>query len=380
MRTIVSFTSYPPRINGVHKVVESLYRQTVQADEIILYLSLDEFPEAELPEALTGLIGRGGFRIEWVQGNLKSHKKYYYALQEYRDAVIITVDDDTIYARTMIDDLLKSYKRFPNAVSSRRARMILRREAALEPYSKWERDKYIEEYADMPRMDLCAIGVGGICYPPVVASGKWFDQRMIVDTAGEHDDLWMKYNEIINNIPVVYTKPSQEDVTLDGSQTCRLSDHNLYGSGNDDCIFKLLILLRELANGSYQRWFRGLMTREEYIIAKKRYYVDIFRTIFDKVWDVPVYFYGAGEVARRILMILSDLGLTQRITAIIVSDKSGNPSSLYGLQIRALSELDTNRKFGVFFGVGEANRKEIIDRLVDYDYINIGLSIPDGNG
>ena len=78
MRIIVSFTSYPPRIKSVHRVVESLYRQTVKADEIILYLSLDEFPkvEAELPEKLRRMIGQGGFRIAWVCGNLKSHKKY----------------------------------------------------------------------------------------------------------------------------------------------------------------------------------------------------------------------------------------------------------------------------------------------------------------
>ena len=83
MRIIVSLTSYPPRINGVHKVVESLYRQSVKADEIVLYLSLEEFPEAEeeLPATLRALIGKGGFRVAWVHGNLKSHKKYYYALQ-----------------------------------------------------------------------------------------------------------------------------------------------------------------------------------------------------------------------------------------------------------------------------------------------------------
>ena len=54
MRIIVSLTSYPPRIDSVHKVVESLYRQSVPADAIVLYLSLDEFPQAaaSLPGSL----------------------------------------------------------------------------------------------------------------------------------------------------------------------------------------------------------------------------------------------------------------------------------------------------------------------------------------
>jgi len=90
MKVIVSFTSYPKRIGMVHKVVESLLEQTIRADAILLYLSLDEFPheESDLPDMLREMIGKHGFRIIWVKGNLKSHKKYYYALQEYCDDVV----------------------------------------------------------------------------------------------------------------------------------------------------------------------------------------------------------------------------------------------------------------------------------------------------
>ena len=191
MRIIVSFTSYPPRIKSVHRVVESLYRQTVKADEIILYLSLDEFPkvEAELPEKLRRMIGQGGFRIAWVCGNLKSHKKYYYALQEFQDAVVITVDDDKIYAETMICDLMESYKRFPDSVSARIARIILKRPETLEQYVKWEKEEKIEECKDVPRMDLCAIGAGGVCYSPRLVNENWFHKETIMKVAGDYDDL-----------------------------------------------------------------------------------------------------------------------------------------------------------------------------------------------
>jgi hypothetical protein len=377
MRIIVSLTSYPPRIDSVHKVVESLYRQIVPADEIVLYLSLDEFPQAatSLPEKLKSLIGQGGFRVAWVHGNLKSHKKYYYALQEYKGAVLITVDDDKIYAKTMIADLINSYKRFPSAVSARRVRIILKSDDSLEPYSKWEKEKYLEEYIDVPRMDLCAIGTGGICYPPVLVNENWFDKELLVKTADAHDDLWLKYNEIISNIPVVYTRSAQEDITIDNSQTCRLAANNLYGNGNDECISKLLKLFKERSFDRYHEWFRGLMTREEYVIAKKKYYSDIFNSVFDKVGNVPIYFCGAGKIARRMLMILADLGVTKRVTAIAVSNISGNTTCLYGLQVRALSELDTDRKFGVLFGMSETNKKEFLGRLSDYNYITIELDL-----
>lgn len=377
MRVIVSFTSYPPRINSVHKVVESLCRQTVPADEIVLYLSLDEFPEAEknLPKALRNMVGLNGFRVAWVHGNLRSHKKYYYALQEYDDAIVITVDDDTIYAQTMISELVESHMRFPDAVSARKVRIILKKGKALEPYCNWEREAYLEEYANMPRMDLCAIGVGGICYPAWLFNGDWFQEEIIVETAAYHDDLWLKYNEIINNIPVVYVKSSQQDITIENSQKDNLAARNLYSNGNDECIDRLLALHNIKNAKCCHEWFRYLMTWEEYFTRKKRYYAGIFNTAFDSIGKKPVYFYGAGERAKGLLTILTDLGLTQRITAIIVSDRAGNPSSMHGLPVRQLSELNSNRKFAVIFGVGEENRKNIIDKMTKYNYQIIELDM-----
>ena len=62
---VISFTSYPARINMVNRVIESLFRQREQVDEIILWLSIEEFPEKynNLPENLTNLIGKNGFHI-----------------------------------------------------------------------------------------------------------------------------------------------------------------------------------------------------------------------------------------------------------------------------------------------------------------------------
>lgn len=376
MKIIVSFTSYPPRINSVYKVVESLYRQTVPADEIVLYLSLDEFPaaETELPDTLRNLAGQGGFRIEWVHGNLKSHKKYYYALQEYKNAIVITVDDDKIYAQTMISDLIESYKRFPNAVSARIARIILKKGDKLAPYCQWEGETHLAECIGVPRMDLCAIGAGGICYPPAVADANWFDDKTIMEKAENQDDLWLKYNEIVNNIPVVCARLSQEDITIENSQICSLMMQNLYGTGNDRCICELL-LSKEQEASRCQEWIRSLMTREEYITKIKGHYAEICSAVLDKAGDIPIYLYGAGKIAGYILNVLGDMGLIRRITAVIVSKKTGNPLSLYGLQVRALSELEPDKEFGVILGVNEANKREVQNSLAEYHYIDIELNM-----
>ncbi|MBQ2886366.1 MAG: hypothetical protein IJE43_21810 [Alphaproteobacteria bacterium] len=43
MKVIVSLTSYPARINIVHKTIESLLNQTYKADKVILYLAYEQF-------------------------------------------------------------------------------------------------------------------------------------------------------------------------------------------------------------------------------------------------------------------------------------------------------------------------------------------------
>lgn len=92
---IVSMTSFPPRMATITGCIESLRNQSRQPDRILLWLSEDQFPQfaAELPGELRNLIDRQ-FEIRWVDGDLAPHKKYFYAMQEFPEAVVITVDDD----------------------------------------------------------------------------------------------------------------------------------------------------------------------------------------------------------------------------------------------------------------------------------------------
>lgn len=375
MKVIVSFTSYPKRIGMVHKVVESLLEQTIRADAILLYLSLDEFPheESDLPDMLREMIGKHGFRIIWVKGNLKSHKKYYYALQEYRDDVVITVDDDTIYAQSMIEDLMKGFKCFPGAISARSVRMIFRLDAGLEEYVKW--DRYPDEYKGIPRGDLCAIGVGGVLYPPRTGSDSWFAVQDIINIAEGQDDLWIKYNEVMDEIPVVYIGAAQKDISIEDSQKENLSARNLYHNANDRCVANLLMMMKVRDSGSYNTWFQKLMSREEYIEKKKRYFHHIFSASFHQAGNMPVYLYGAGQRAKYILEILSILELTEWITAVIVTSKSENPLEVNGVKVKEITEISKDKKFSLIFGVNEIYRKKVEDCLKEYEYRCIELDI-----
>lgn len=205
-KLIVSLTSYPGRIDSVKAVLNSLYAQTLRADEIILWLAQEEFPhgEADLPSPLLEDIAADRFTLRWCD-NLGSHKKYFYAMQEYPSDIIVTVDDDTFYHPDSLQKLFDAHTRFPNAVAAlTTAAVPLNRK--LEPYPI---DQWIFDFSLMsePSMLLTAIGVGGVLYPPNAVDKRIFDKALILEkctvqgkTCG--DDILLKVGEMLKGTPV----------------------------------------------------------------------------------------------------------------------------------------------------------------------------------
>ena len=122
-KVIVSFTSYPKRIAGVTKVLDSLSVQTYKPDRIILYLSEEQFGGRKIPIDLSPYAAHG-FELRWCRGDMKSHKKYLYALQEYPDNYVITVDDDFYYDSCMVEEFVRNTQCFPGAVLARRSHLM----------------------------------------------------------------------------------------------------------------------------------------------------------------------------------------------------------------------------------------------------------------
>lgn len=124
-RIIVSLTSFPYRIPNLWMVIEALFRQTVLPDKIILYLSKKQFSNEmnDLPDSLLRYT-KNGLDIRFVDGDIRSHKKYYYAMRDYPNDVIITVDDDIFYPSTMIQTLMRYHEKYPKAVICRYARSL----------------------------------------------------------------------------------------------------------------------------------------------------------------------------------------------------------------------------------------------------------------
>ena len=94
---IVSLTSFPARIANVWMTIESLLCQSHKPKSIILWLSRDQFPNelSDLPVRLVKQQERG-LVIRFVDGDIRSFKKFYYAFQEFKNSLVMTLDDDLL--------------------------------------------------------------------------------------------------------------------------------------------------------------------------------------------------------------------------------------------------------------------------------------------
>lgn len=235
-KIIVSLTSYGKRLDLVHIAIKSIMEQTLKADAIVLYLAKED-SQKKIPQE-EELI-KAGLRIERNVKDLKPHKKYFYAMQEYPESLIITVDDDTIYDEKLLGDLYAAHLKYPEAVICRRGHRMTKRNGEIAPYDLWEG----EIKSEMPEKGICATGVGGVLYPCGKYREAFLDERGVRETAFGNDDLWLKAVELIWGIST-YAIGGLPVKVIEGSQQEALYRENADNKRND----KYLDMLQRYLN------------------------------------------------------------------------------------------------------------------------------------
>lgn len=233
---VVSLTSYPARFSTLHLCIKSILNQSVKPDKIVLYLD-DFISDAEIPDTVREL-EKNGLSIRKIPYDLRSHKKYFFALQEFSDSPVITFDDDVIYRKNTIKHLVQSYKRYPYAVSALRVHKITKTEKSeTNPYKLWKKE-YTKE--TKPSFLLCAVGVGGVLYPPHILPDETFSVSDIKNICGKADDIWLKFMEEKNNIPVVWKRTLHvHPVEIAAQRDTGLNLENVNKDQNDEYITKM---------------------------------------------------------------------------------------------------------------------------------------------
>lgn len=232
---IVSLTSYPKRFPTLYIVLRAIFNQSMKADRVILYLD-EDVKDSDIPKELMDMKAYG-LEIEKRSVNMKPHKKYYYAIKENPDAIVITIDDDMIYEKTLIENLMKSYQKNPKCVHAKRVHRILKKDGCLLPYNDWE---FEYTASDKPRMDLIATGIGGVLYPPHLFKEELFNLDNIEKLCLKADDIWLKFMEIYSEIPVCYAKGEYiHPCCILETQETALFDDNVEKNMNDEYILNM---------------------------------------------------------------------------------------------------------------------------------------------
>ncbi len=199
----VSLTTFPARIDACYYAIKSLMLQEYPADRIVLWLAQEQFPDKKLPEKYGDLIDRG-LEIRYCE-DLRSHKKYYYALQEQKEnELVVTFDDDIIYERDALAKLVRDHCRYPACVICNRGHHITSQNGKIADYRQWRICS--PEGVGVPSQRIMPSTGAGCLYPYGVMPSTTFDIELIKQYAFTADDIWMCFNRLSVGVPVVKTR------------------------------------------------------------------------------------------------------------------------------------------------------------------------------
>lgn len=226
---VVSMTTFPARIGYVHLAIKSLLNQTVKPGKIILWLA-----KAQLQELCAY-----GLEIRYCDEDLLAHKKYYYAMQEFPDKLIVTYDDDIIYPEDSLEKLLKMHLQHPKAIICNRGREIEVKSGAVAPYRYWKVSGQVP--AGILTYRVMASTGAGTLYPPHCMPEETFNIEKIKMLALTADDLWMKAMSILGGVPVVKSQTRGKALCVSkGKQYITLARQNVDQCLNDRVMQDLL--------------------------------------------------------------------------------------------------------------------------------------------
>lgn len=236
---VVSLTSFPARFEKLPLTIESIFHQTVKPDRIVLWLIESECEGIELSSEIKEFL-EYGLEIRYAKVNLKPHNKFIFSAMEFKNSIIISIDDDTLYDSKMIEYLIKGYEKHPNCVICNMAhQIVLDNNEVPDLYTKWNGAAV---GLTGPSHDLTALGVGGVLYPPNIFDSIYFDFNLIKNLSLTADDLWLKYNEVRLGYMVYKVKPyAKNPVVVRGTQEIALTREN-NGNRRNDTIIKALNL------------------------------------------------------------------------------------------------------------------------------------------
>lgn len=207
-KIIVSLTSYPQRTNNpeIIRCLNSLINQTLQPDKIILYLSIEQYPNQlnDIPKYLMDLYNDKKIDIQFRGDDIKSHKKWFYSFLEYSNDLVVTFDDDIIYPEDLIESLYNEWKDNKNCIIASRCHIITYANGKINEYKNFIQYKNLNHGYKLYNENLFITTGGGTLYNVSLFNKESiFNLDLIKKDFMTVDDVYL--NKIIKdqNIPIL---------------------------------------------------------------------------------------------------------------------------------------------------------------------------------
>jgi hypothetical protein len=212
---------------------------------MILWLEESEFLSPR-PAGLQRLVRRG-LEIR-ISNSYGPHCKYYsYAVECDDQLPLVLADDDRIYPRTWLGELLGSYAEHPGSVSCYRARVVTMTMTGggwrMTPYGSWPMCTSSE-----PSFRTFATATHGVIYPPGLLGHVRDAGDRFVDFAPYSNDTWLHVLALRAGIPTrqiqsdqirIPTIPRTQDIALFRTFNAELKDRQIADTYSDEDIARL---------------------------------------------------------------------------------------------------------------------------------------------
>lgn len=202
-RVIVSFTTLPSRFVNIKNTLSSLIYQTRIPDEIVIAIprfSKREKVEYQIPDFINKIVKAAnisGLFIKYPKISILHSDsdwgpatKFIPAIQreiqaDRHDYILIIVDDDQIYQRTMISNFIKHHKTYKDFILCNRGRK-------LEKSMFYCNSEVIlgTKIKDVTEVDIIT-GVGGYLINPELVDSSLWDYSDSPEGAFYMDDIWI---------------------------------------------------------------------------------------------------------------------------------------------------------------------------------------------
>ncbi len=246
----VSLTSIYSNQDILLKTLLSIINQTRPPNKIYLNLSEEPFildkgfaNKIITNNNLLSLIENNKeiIELEWVK-NIGPYRKLIPLMMKKweEDCIIITIDDDIEYNKTLIENMVKDYEKYRCVINYRAFTPLLRKGI----FSYDDRKKPRDEIS----LYNFATGIAGILYKPEFfykTKELFFNKSIYMKICGKQDDIWFYIMRIMNNVKC-YAGNDNNEKKWAGNNNSRHGLYSHFNSKNDNNTIIMRRTLKEL--------------------------------------------------------------------------------------------------------------------------------------